>query len=129
MVRVSTLILFLLLEKKPSAFIIEYDVSCWLVIYKLYYAEVYSLNAQFFKRFIVRESSDALSVCIECVYCMCIWLLFFSLSPSYITLIVMWIWTILPFLQLTHVINGCEFWKCTFVFSLLGFSWGVLHLC
>ena len=84
------LVLFLILEEDLSAFC-HYDVSCGLVIYKLYYAEVYSLNAQFFKRFIVRESSDSLSVCIECVYCMCIWLLFFSLSPSYITLIVMWI--------------------------------------
>ena len=59
MVGVSTLILFLILEKKPPAFIIEYDVSCGLIIYKLYYAEVCSLNAQVFKRFIVKEFSNA----------------------------------------------------------------------
>ena len=83
MVRVSPLVLFLILEKKPSAFIIEYDVSCGLVIYKLYYVEVCSLGAQFFKRFIVKEFSNAFPVCVE----MIIWLSFLSLSPWSITLI------------------------------------------
>ena len=37
---VGMLVLFLILEEKLSVFIIEYDVSCELVIYGLYYVEV-----------------------------------------------------------------------------------------
>ena len=49
--RAGTLVLFLTLDGKFSAFIIEYDVSCGLVIFALYYVEEYSFYTHFVESF------------------------------------------------------------------------------
>ena len=46
MERVGNLVFFLILKKVLSAFAVEYDVICVLVIRGLYYVEAYSLVAQ-----------------------------------------------------------------------------------
>ena len=50
--RVSILALFLVLENMFSAFHIEYDITCGLVIYGLYYVEVCSLYTYFLRNYI-----------------------------------------------------------------------------
>ena len=49
--RAGTLVLFLTLDGKFSAFIIEYDVSCGFVIFALYYVEEYSFYTHFVESF------------------------------------------------------------------------------
>ena len=49
--RAGTVVLFLTLDGKFSAFIIEYDVSCELVIFSLYYVEEYSFYTHFVESF------------------------------------------------------------------------------
>ena len=51
MVSVGLFILYLILEEKCSAFIVDYDVDCGLVIYGFYYVELHPLNTHFVESF------------------------------------------------------------------------------
>ena len=71
-------------------FVIEYGVKCRLIIYGLYYVEVYSIYTPFWKDFIINRCWilwKASSASIEII----IWFLFFSLLIWCITLIDLWI--------------------------------------
>ena len=53
MVKVDTLVLFLILGEMLSVFTIENNVCCGLIIYGLYYSEVDSFYAHFLKSFTI----------------------------------------------------------------------------
>ena len=68
MTKVSTLVLYLILEEKLSTFH-HYDVSCELIIYGLYYAEVRSFYTyKFVKSFFYHEQMLSFVKCFFCVY-------------------------------------------------------------
>ena len=96
-VKVDTIVLFLILGECFLFFTIENNVCCSLIIYGLYYVELSSFYAHFWRDLIISGCwilSKAFSVSIEII----IWFLSFNLLIWCITLICVY-WRILAFLE------------------------------
>ena len=110
-VKMGILILFLISEGMLSAFTIEYDVSYGVIIYGLYYVEVYSLYVHFLESFYHKWMLNFVKSFFFFFFAsfeMIIWLLFFSLLMWYITLIDLWI-SKNPFIwDKSHLIMMCD---------------------
>ena len=67
MISVGIFVLYFILEEKCSAFIIDYDVDCGLVIYGFYYVELHSVNTHFVERFYHKWMLNFVR-CFFCIY-------------------------------------------------------------